>query len=83
VTFDLCVDLQDKQSWQNEFEIFSLNGMRHENLLQFIGGEKRGSHLDLELWLITAYHEKVTHTHTHTFTRTHTHSCVICLGFSN
>uniref|UniRef100_A0A8C2ZSU6 Serine/threonine-protein kinase receptor n=1 Tax=Cyclopterus lumpus TaxID=8103 RepID=A0A8C2ZSU6_CYCLU len=50
--------IQDKQSWQNEFEIFSLNGMRHENLLQFIGGEKRGSHLDMELWLITAYHEK-------------------------
>ncbi|XP_031696192.1 activin receptor type-2A-like [Anarrhichthys ocellatus] len=51
--------IQEKQSWQNEFEIFSLDGMRHENLLEFIGGEKRGSHMDLELWLITAYHEKV------------------------
>ncbi|XP_068457587.1 activin receptor type-2A isoform X2 [Clinocottus analis] len=50
--------IQDKLSWQNEFEIFSLNGMRHENLLHFIGGEKRGRDLDLELWLITAYHEK-------------------------
>ncbi|XP_075968319.1 activin receptor type-2A [Anarhichas minor] len=50
--------IQEKQSWQNEFEIFSLDGMRHENLLEFIGGEKRGSHMDLELWLITAYHEK-------------------------
>lgn len=50
---------QDKQSWQNEYEIFTLNGMRHENVLQFIGAERRGSHVDMELWLITAYHEKV------------------------
>ncbi|XP_045910770.1 activin receptor type-2A [Micropterus dolomieu] len=50
--------IQDKQSWQNEYEIFTLSGMRHENLLQFIGAEKRGSNLDMELWLITAYHEK-------------------------
>ncbi len=63
MTFDLCLSLfvcfQHKQSWQNEYEIFNLSGMRHENLLQFIGAEKRGSNLDLELWLITAYHEKV------------------------
>ncbi|KAM8749863.1 activin receptor type-2A-like [Acanthopagrus schlegelii] len=32
--------------------------MRHENLLQFIGAEKRGSNMDMELWLITTYHEK-------------------------
>uniref|UniRef100_A0A8C9WMT7 Serine/threonine-protein kinase receptor n=1 Tax=Scleropages formosus TaxID=113540 RepID=A0A8C9WMT7_SCLFO len=50
--------LQNKQSWQNEYEIYSLSGMRHDNLLQFIGAEKRGSNIDLELWLITAYHEK-------------------------
>ncbi|XP_026152047.1 activin receptor type-2A [Mastacembelus armatus] len=50
--------IQNKQSWQNEYEIYSLNGMRHENLLQFIGAEKRGSNMDMELWLITAYHEK-------------------------
>ncbi|KAL4635585.1 activin receptor type-2A [Arapaima gigas] len=50
--------LQDKQSWQNEYEIYTMCGMRHENLLQFIGAEKRGSGMDLELWLITAYHEK-------------------------
>ncbi|XP_029693061.1 activin receptor type-2A isoform X2 [Takifugu rubripes] len=50
--------LQDKQSWQNEYEIFTLNGMGHENVLQFIGAERRGSHVDMELWLITAYHEK-------------------------
>ncbi|XP_035532446.1 activin receptor type-2A [Morone saxatilis] len=50
--------IQDKQSWQNEYEIFNLSGMRHENLLQFLGAEKRGSNLDVELWLITSYHEK-------------------------
>ncbi|TKS66712.1 Activin receptor type-2B [Collichthys lucidus] len=50
--------VQDKQSWQNEYEIFNLNGMRHENLLQFLGAERRGSNVEMELWLITAYHEK-------------------------
>ncbi|XP_048874206.1 activin receptor type-2A isoform X2 [Brienomyrus brachyistius] len=50
--------LQDKQSWQNEYEIYTLSGMKHDNLLQFIGAEKRGASMDLELWLITAYHEK-------------------------
>ncbi|MBN3324768.1 AVR2B protein, partial [Atractosteus spatula] len=50
--------LQDKQSWQNEYEIYSLSGMKHENILQFIGAEKRGTNIDVELWLITAFHEK-------------------------
>ncbi|XP_027624267.1 activin receptor type-2B [Tupaia chinensis] len=50
--------LQDKQSWQSEREIFSTPGMKHENLLQFIAAEKRGSSLDVELWLITAFHDK-------------------------
>ncbi|EPY86841.1 hypothetical protein CB1_000295001 [Camelus ferus] len=51
--------LQDKQSWQSEREIFSTPGMKHENLLQFIAAEKRGSNLEVELWLITAFHDKV------------------------
>ncbi|CAJ1078516.1 activin receptor type-2A isoform X2 [Xyrichtys novacula] len=50
--------IQDKQSWQNEYEMFNMVGMKHENLLHFIGAERRGSHLDMELWLITTYHEK-------------------------
>ena len=50
---------QDKLSWQNEYEIYTLSGMKQENLLHFIGVEKRGSHMDMELWLITAYHDKV------------------------
>ena len=31
--------------------------MRHENILQFIGVEERGEKLNLEFWLITAYHD--------------------------
>lgn len=53
----LC--LKDKQSWQNEYEIYSLPGMKHDNILQFIGAEKRGTSIDVDLWLITAFHEKV------------------------
>uniref|UniRef100_A0AAX7V433 Serine/threonine-protein kinase receptor n=1 Tax=Astatotilapia calliptera TaxID=8154 RepID=A0AAX7V433_ASTCA len=50
--------IQDKLSWQNEYEIYSVSGMKHENILHFIGAEKRNNNLDLELWLITAYHDK-------------------------
>ncbi|XP_053493416.1 activin receptor type-2A isoform X2 [Ictalurus furcatus] len=50
--------IQNKQSWQNEYEMYSLSGMKHENILNFIGAEKRGNGMDIELWLITAYHEK-------------------------
>uniref|UniRef100_A0A8C1KLP9 Activin A receptor type 2Ab n=1 Tax=Cyprinus carpio TaxID=7962 RepID=A0A8C1KLP9_CYPCA len=54
----LLVPSQNKQSWQSEYEIYSLSGMKHENILHFIGAEKRGNGVDIELWLITAYHEK-------------------------
>lgn len=36
--------------------------MKHENLLQFIAAERRGSNLEVELWLITAFHDKVSST---------------------
>lgn len=51
--------VQDKLSWQNEYEIYSVSGMKHDNILHFIGVEKRNNNLDLELWLITTYHDKV------------------------
>lgn len=57
--FDMFFGLKDKQSWQNEYEIYSLPGMKHDNILQFIGAEKRGTSIDVDLWLITAFHEKV------------------------
>lgn len=50
--------IQDKQSWVSEYEIFSLPHMDHENILRYIGVEKRGENLLAEFWLITAYHEK-------------------------
>uniref|UniRef100_A0A8C1QXC0 Serine/threonine-protein kinase receptor n=1 Tax=Cyprinus carpio TaxID=7962 RepID=A0A8C1QXC0_CYPCA len=48
----------DKQSWQNERDMFSTPGMKHENLLRYIGAEKRGSNLETEFWLITEFHER-------------------------
>lgn len=34
-------------------------GMKHDNLLAFIGAEQRGNHLDSELWIITEFHQRV------------------------
>lgn len=51
--------VQDKQSWQNERDIFLTPGMRHENLLRYIAAEKHGTNLETELWLITEFHERV------------------------
>lgn len=53
----LC--LQDKQSWQNERDIFLTPGMRHENILRYIAAEKHGANMETELWLITEFHERV------------------------
>lgn len=50
--------VQDKQSWQTEQEIFKLAHMDHEDILHFIGVEKRGDNLQTEFWLITSYHDK-------------------------
>ncbi|KAM6900482.1 activin receptor type-2B-like [Xenentodon cancila] len=50
--------IQNKESWQNEREVFMTPGMRHENILRFIGAERRGSHLEAELWIITEFHER-------------------------
>uniref|UniRef100_A0A8C5FQ62 Serine/threonine-protein kinase receptor n=1 Tax=Gadus morhua TaxID=8049 RepID=A0A8C5FQ62_GADMO len=50
--------IQDKQSWQNERDIFLTPGMRHENLLRYIAAEKHGSNLETELWLIMEFHER-------------------------
>ncbi|XP_034065910.1 activin receptor type-2B-like [Gymnodraco acuticeps] len=50
--------IQNKESWQLETEVFVSPGMRHENLLRFIASERRGSHQDAELWIITEYHER-------------------------
>ncbi|XP_055519803.1 activin receptor type-2B-like isoform X1 [Leucoraja erinacea] len=50
--------IQDKLSWQNERDIYTTPGMKHENVLRYIGSEKRGSNLESELWLISTFHER-------------------------
>ncbi|XP_015258517.1 PREDICTED: activin receptor type-2B [Cyprinodon variegatus] len=50
--------IQNKESWQNERDVFLTPGMRHENILRFIGAERRGSHPESELWLISEFHER-------------------------
>jgi hypothetical protein len=32
--------------------------MDHENILKFVGVERRGENLEMEYWLITSFHEK-------------------------
>jgi len=49
--------LQDKQSWFAEQEIYNLPQMNHENILKFMGVDKRGENLQVEFWLVTAFHE--------------------------
>lgn len=39
--------------------MFLTPGMRHDNILRYIAAEKRGSHLEAELWLVTEFHERV------------------------
>lgn len=53
---------QNKESWQNETEVFQTPGMKHQNILKYIGAERRGNHLEAELWIITEFHERVSRT---------------------
>jgi len=50
--------IQDRQSWIVEQDIYKLPQMKHENILYFLGAEKRGDNLQAEYWLITSFHEK-------------------------
>jgi len=50
--------LQDKQSWLAEQEIYKLPQMVHENILEFMGIQTRGENLQIEFWLVTAFHER-------------------------
>ncbi|XP_054721975.1 activin receptor type-2A-like [Uloborus diversus] len=49
---------QDKNSWMVEQEIYQLPQMKHENILNFLGLEKRGEPYHVEYWLVTSYHER-------------------------
>ncbi|XP_054155635.1 activin receptor type-2A-like [Oppia nitens] len=48
--------LQDRQSWQIEQEVYRLPQMKHQNVLKYLGTERRGEGLNTEYWLITEYH---------------------------
>ena len=51
---------QDKQSWQNEQEIFNTQLINnHPNILKYIAAASRGVGVETELWLITEFHELV------------------------
>lgn len=39
--------------------MFLTPGMKHENLLRYIAAEKRGTNLEMELWLISEFHQRV------------------------
>ncbi|XP_065211774.1 activin receptor type-2A [Planococcus citri] len=47
---------QEKQPWLTEQEVYKLHHMAHENILAFVGAEKRGDSIRAEYWIITAYH---------------------------
>ncbi|KAG9466969.1 hypothetical protein GDO78_015814 [Eleutherodactylus coqui] len=49
---------QEYASWKNESSIFTDANLKHENVLQFITMEERGSGLHKEYWIITAYHAR-------------------------
>lgn len=50
--------LQDRQSWVTEQDIYNLPRMsNHDNILKFIGTERRGDNLNMELWLITEFQQ--------------------------
>lgn len=49
--------LHDQQSWNTEQDIYRLPHMNHENILKFIGTERRADNLNIELWLITEFQQ--------------------------
>ncbi|KAM4697939.1 TGF-beta receptor type-2-like [Rhinophrynus dorsalis] len=49
---------QEYSSWRNESQIFADTNLKHESILHFITSEQRGSRLQKEYWIITAFHSK-------------------------
>ncbi|KAM3910448.1 TGF-beta receptor type-2-like [Leptodactylus fuscus] len=50
--------VQEYSSWQKESSIFTDANLKHDNVLQFITMEERGSSLHKEYWIITAYYPR-------------------------
>jgi len=49
--------LQDKQSWFAEQEIYNLPQMEHQNILNFLGVDRKCEGLQMEFWLVTSFHQ--------------------------
>ncbi len=43
----------NRQSWENEREVYSMESTPHQNILEYIGSESRGSRYDVQLCTIT------------------------------
>ncbi len=51
--------LQETKSWNTEKDFYNRPRVdKHENILRFIGAERRGENMSLDLWLISEFHEK-------------------------
>lgn len=48
---------QDKNSWKKEVEVYQLPQMKHENILVYLGAEKKFLSEGTEYWLVTEYHD--------------------------
>lgn len=48
--------VQDKSSWKAEVDVYQLPQMKHENILVFLGAERRTE--GTEFWLVTEYHDR-------------------------
>ena len=70
--------LQDRDSWVAEQDIYQLPRMDHENILHFMGVDKRGVNLQQEYWLMTKFHQKGT---VNIFQRVSTFSSRVFLSF--
>ncbi len=45
----------NRQSWENEREVYSMESTPHQSIVEYIGSESRGSRHDLQLCTITRY----------------------------
>lgn len=56
VAIKICPE-QSKEVWKNELNTFKTPQLKHENILNFIGGNPYYSNEKPEYWIITEYHE--------------------------
>lgn len=45
----------NRQSWETETELYSMESTPHQNILEYIGSESRGARYDMQLCTITRY----------------------------